>query len=142
MFCPHPFSRMEVKSNGGVYGCCEGWMPKPFGNILDTPLAEIWNGATALEVRDSILDGSFRFCTACPYLPGPGGPVVAKTPSALGDVNRIKTLKMDYDQSCNLTCPSCRTVHSNQFVKLDVARKILTSSLVDTRALLKELEDS
>ena len=99
-------------------------MPKPLGNILDTPLAEIWRGAAALEVRASILDGSFRFCTACPYLPGPGGPVVTETPSDLGDASRIKTLKMDYDQSCNLTCPSCRTAHSNQFVNLDVARKI------------------
>lgn len=115
---------MEVKSNGGVYGCCEGWMPKPLGNILDTPLAEIWYGATALEVRASILDGSFRFCTACPYLPGPGGPVATKTPSDLGDASHIKTLKMDYDQSCNLTCPSCRTSHSNQFVNLDIVRRI------------------
>ena len=101
-------------------------MPKPLGNLLQTPLDEIWSGATAREVRSTILDGSFRFCTACPYLPGPGGPVVAATPADLGVTNgsRIKTLKMDYDQSCNLTCPICRTAHSNQFVKLELVNRI------------------
>jgi MoaA/NifB/PqqE/SkfB family radical SAM enzyme len=134
MFCPNPFSRMEVKSNGAVYGCCEGWMPKPMGNVLETPLMDIWEGAVAQEIRESIIDGSFRFCTACPYLPGPGGPVVATVPAAYQRssrdsslkraTRRITTLKMDYDQSCNLTCPSCRTAHSNQFVDLSLVGKI------------------
>jgi MoaA/NifB/PqqE/SkfB family radical SAM enzyme len=126
---------MEIKSNGCVYGCCEGWMPQPLGNVLDTPLVDIWQGPKAKEVRASIMDGSFRFCTACPYLPGPGGPVVEASPAGQPTTTRIRTLKMDYDQSCNLTCPSCRVEHSNQFVDLKLVKqiheKVMSSGIVE-----------
>jgi hypothetical protein len=135
MFCPNPFTRIEIKSDGGVYGCCEGWMPQPFGNILTSDLNDIWEGATARMVRESIIDGSFRFCTACPYLPGPAGSVVEHIPNGFQGHRRIATLKMDYDQTCNLTCPSCRAVHSNEFVDVSKARKIheavLASGIID-----------
>ena len=129
MFCPNPFSRIEIKSNGGVYGCCEGWLPTPFGNVLESDLNAIWDGTVARSIRNSITDGSFRFCTSCPYLPGPAGSVVAARPTGFPGHSRIKTLKMDYDQSCNLTCPSCRAVHSNEFVDLPKARAIHSAVL-------------
>lgn len=134
MFCPRPFSRCEVMADGNVYCCCEGWLPKPMGNAIDTDLIKIWKGPAANEIRESILDESFRYCTACPFLPGPGGPLTprsTKTPT----IERIGTLKLDYDQSCNLICPSCRLVRSSEFVDRNAVRKIhgtvLSSGVLD-----------
>jgi radical SAM protein with 4Fe4S-binding SPASM domain len=127
MFCPHPWSRLEVKADGGVYCCCEGWLPKRLGNVLDQDLLEIWRGEAAREVRESVDDGSFRYCSACPYLPEVGGPVVASEPTAFGPyrgARRLRTLKLDYDASCNLACPSCRTTHSRNFVDQSLVSRI------------------
>ena len=123
MFCPHPFSRCEIKADGNVYCCCEGWLPRPLGNVLDNDLITIWKSPTAIEIRESIVDGSFRHCTTCPFLPGPGGPLTP-VPTKTYSTERIGTLKLDYDRSCNLTCPSCRLVHSSKFVNHDKIREI------------------
>jgi len=127
MFCPNPFTRMEIKADGSVYCCCEGWLPKPLGNVLDENLLQIWNGPAAREIRSSILDESFRHCKACPYLPGPGGPVTREPrPSDPRHLlsESVGTLKLDYDQTCNLTCPSCRVKHSRDFVDVPKVQKI------------------
>jgi radical SAM protein with 4Fe4S-binding SPASM domain len=121
MFCPNPFTRLEIKANGDAYCCCEGWLPKPLGNVLEQGVMEIWNSPAAREVRASILDGSFRYCRACPYLPGPGGPVVEHPNMIVRDdlsVDLVGVLKLDYDQTCQLQCPSCRVTHSRDFVDL------------------------
>lgn len=123
MFCPYPFSRCEIKADGNVYCCCEGWLPKPLGNVLNDNLITIWRGPAAIEIRESIVDNSFRHCTACPFLPGPGGPLTVEPTKTLS-FERIGTLKLDYDQSCNLACPSCRIVHSDKFVNRNEIRKI------------------
>jgi radical SAM protein with 4Fe4S-binding SPASM domain len=113
--CPNPFERFEIKVDGDVYCCCEGWLPKRLGNVFEQDLREIWLGEAARAIRESVLDDSFRFCTMCPYLPGPRGPVTTDPPPD-NYADRIKVLKLDYDQSCNLTCPSCRVCHSSNFV--------------------------
>jgi sulfatase maturation enzyme AslB (radical SAM superfamily) len=45
-------------------------MPVPAGNAAEASSQEIWNSAAALEIRRSILDGSFRYCSwlECPYI--------------------------------------------------------------------------
>lgn len=134
MYCPNPFTRLEIKADGSIYCCCEGWLPKPLGNILEQDLMEIWRSVAARQVRSSILDGSFRYCTACPYLPGPGGPVVSTGPiKPIAD--RIGTLKLDYDQTCQLSCPSCRVTHSRDFVDVPKVTRIhdrmLSSGVLD-----------
>jgi radical SAM protein with 4Fe4S-binding SPASM domain len=142
MFCPNPFTRLEIKANGDVYCCCEGWLPKKFGNLLEQDLMKIWNSPDAIEVRRSIIDGSFRHCLACPYLPGPGGPVVEKwgqsNASAINDdlsVDYVGTLKLDYDQTCQLQCPSCRVRHSREFVDVPkvqlIHEKMLASGVLE-----------
>jgi MoaA/NifB/PqqE/SkfB family radical SAM enzyme len=109
MHCPRPFSEFQIRFDGLVHCCCEGWLPKPIGNILDSGAAEIWNGPVIREIRESIVDGSFRFCVSCPYLPGPNRPVVEaplEPPSV--EVPRVRSVLLNYDRSCNLACPSCR----------------------------------
>lgn len=134
MYCSNPFKRLEIKANGDAYCCCEGWLPRSLGNVLGQDLMEIWRGRAAQEVRISVLDGSFRYCRACPYLPGAGGPVVRDVPTR-PNADRVGTLKLDYDQSCNLTCPSCRVIHSSKFVDLPkvvrIHEAVLSSGVLD-----------
>jgi radical SAM protein with 4Fe4S-binding SPASM domain len=124
MYCPYPYTRLEIKANGDCYCCCEGWLPKSIGNVLEQDLLEIWSGASARQIRESIADQSFRYCTACPYLPGPGGPVVTGAPASPPSTDLIHTLKLDYDQTCQLRCPSCRVTHSREFVNVDQVSRI------------------
>jgi len=126
MHCKNPFERLEIKSDGSAYCCCEGWLPKPLGNVLESDLISIWHGRAAREIRESIVDQSFRFCSACPYLPGPGGPVTSSPPDDLQAIpsGRVRVLKLDYDLSCNLACPSCRVTHSKNFVDRNKVRRI------------------
>lgn len=136
LYCEHPFTRLEIKADGRAFCCCEGWLPTPLGNVLESNLVNLWrNSAIAAQIRESIVDQSFRYCTACPYLPGTGGPVSFNWPSELPNADRIGLLKLDYDQSCQLACPSCRTHHSRHWVNHDKVKEIhdavLASGVLD-----------
>lgn len=109
MFCPLPFQQMHVRHDGAVHLCCPGWLPTIVGNILETNPFEIWRGSLAQTIRGSILDGSFHYCTNCPFLPGPRGCVTNESGHHLKtDVERIPLLCLSHDPTCNLKCGSCR----------------------------------
>jgi len=119
-FCAKPFQHLEIAPNGDAYLCCQGWLPESVGNVGNQPIASIWNGSPAREVRRSILDGSFAFCGACPLLDSVTGSVhyvdeiedpheLAILQSGVVVVDRIAWLNLAYDRTCNLSCPSCRT---------------------------------
>ena len=128
---------MEIVSTGDVYLCCCGWISQPIGNILFTNLIDIWHGPLAKMVRESILDGSFRYCQSCPYLPGPKGPLVANQIEI--DSERVGILKLDYDRSCNLNCPSCRS-YPRELVDQErvnqIHRAVLSSGIIESTDLL------
>ena len=118
LFCPKPFEHFEVQSTGLAYLCCPGWLEKPIGHAGEGAV-QLWNGARAQLVRESILDGSFRYCTGCPFLANEQGPVrridEVTNPEHLEiirtrkkTVERIKFLNVGYDRTCNLSCPTCR----------------------------------
>lgn len=126
LFCTKPFEWFEVtqlNGRGGVYLCCPSWLDRPVGQLQHESVAEIWNGKAAQEIRRSILDGSFKYCNGarCPYLQTRTGPVTRVedvTDDRLKAVieNDLTVLPYGppkvictYDQSCNLSCPSCRT---------------------------------
>jgi hypothetical protein len=127
LFCSQPFTRFEVLGGGGqrgdVFHCCQNWLPKSIGNMKERSVAQVWNGKAAREIRRSILDGSFRYCKAdvCPYLQRIEGPV--QRVSDVQDEEMLEIIRKEitlvpfgprdiiccFDQSCNLSCPSCRT---------------------------------
>lgn len=103
--------------------CCPGWLETPIGNIQRQSVEEIWNGEKAQKIRLSILDGSFDYCNRarCSFLQSISGPV-----QRIGDVSDNlmqefirdgrtvlpygpQEINCSYDNSCNLSCPSCRT---------------------------------
>jgi hypothetical protein len=157
LFCSQPFTRFEVLGGGGhrgdVFFCCQNWLPESIGNMKEKPVEAVWNGKKAREIRRSILDGSFRYCKAdiCPYLQSIDGPVQRVkdvTDQRLRKIiaNQITELPFGpsdiiccFDQSCNLSCPSCRkhiimeTAHADAI--LDVQKRLENEALGEARLL-------
>lgn len=127
LFCSRPFRTLHVsgfkKPKGDAYLCCPSWMPTVTGNLQDDTVDQVWNGPEAQALRRSVLDGSFSHCIRdrCPYLQTISGPV-----SRVEDVTDPelraaiegqlavlpygpRELNCSYDNSCNLSCPTCRT---------------------------------
>jgi len=115
-FCAAPFETLETTPNGDAYVCCPSWLPIPIGNIDRQDADAIWNSPIADELRASILDGSFRYCSRMhcsrignKWLPEAGSPEAAAFTA--GDALRKpgpRQVILSHDQSCNLACPSCR----------------------------------
>jgi molybdenum cofactor biosynthesis enzyme MoaA len=125
IFCSKPFEWFEItqlNDRGGVYLCCPSWLDTCIGNIRHASVDEIWNGEKARNIRASILDGSFQYCDSknCAFQQTRSGPVQnirAVSDPKLQDVIRKKLTRLPYgpgkiictyDQSCNLSCPTCR----------------------------------
>lgn len=121
LFCPKPFEYAEVSTAGRTFLCCPLQVPTVIGDATEGTFAEVWNSEKAQAVRRSILDGTFSHCIekTC-------GPLQSRTLPRREDIvdpflrdiidnNRTNidrgptTMFMNYDRSCNLACPTCRT---------------------------------
>jgi MoaA/NifB/PqqE/SkfB family radical SAM enzyme len=157
LFCSQPFSRFEVLGGGGhrgdVFFCCQNWITKSIGNIKNYSVEEVWNGPAARAIRRSVLDGSFKYCKAetCPYLQRIDGPV--QRVEDVTDGRMIEIIRREltivpfgpsdiiccFDQSCNLSCPSCRTrvimetAHGEAI--LDIQKRLEDEALSEARLL-------
>jgi len=116
-FCTVPFEMLETTPNGDAYVCCPSWLPIPIGNIERQSAEQIWNSPVAQELRRSILDGSFRYCSRMhcskignKWLPAADSPeaVQWRNVPVEAPLAGPKQVILSHDQSCNLACPSCR----------------------------------
>ncbi|WP_016746600.1 radical SAM protein [Rhizorhabdus wittichii] len=121
-FCETPFEVLDVL-DGKSHLCCASWLPESVGDLAGQPWQEVWNSDSAQSIRASILDGSFRFCnkTACPKIVDDRLPTKARLASESDRWRDVidnfrtrlpegpKRVNLAYDQTCNLSCPSCRT---------------------------------
>lgn len=119
-FCNAPFDNVETAPNGDVHFCCPAWLPVPIGNLHKHSIENIWNSPHAQTIRESILDGSYRYCSRvhCPRISG--GTLEHKAEVSDEEHREIilqrKTrlsrgplrVVFSHDRSCNLSCPSCR----------------------------------
>ena len=123
--CVQPFNYVEIYGPG-IGLCCPNWLTKSVADGWWQSPREAFNSDSAQEIRESIHDGSFRFCTACPYINDGvvvenNGTVFRKeeAPPWLRKIVRKRKTKIDpakvplralagYDRTCNLCCPSCR----------------------------------
>lgn len=106
MYCNEPFIHSEIDTNGDVRLCCSSWHPKVVGNIFENTLEEIWINEESNKVRQSINDQTYKYCKLdiCPkYTQNKLKKSPQKVTTALP-----KVLKFSFDDSCNLSCPSCR----------------------------------
>ena len=121
-FCHMPFTHLSTSYKGDAFACCcSAWVPYPVGSVIEAPSADaVWNSEAAIEIRRSIHDGDFKYCsrTLCSYIAARTLPkkseiadpvlrryideritVVAESPAMV---------QLNHDPSCNLACPSCR----------------------------------
>jgi len=124
-FCPHPFNRVHLATNGDVYICCRAWCNVSLGNIFNSDFEAIWNSDNAKLIRESIFDGSFRFCNKkmCPLIVS-GRHETSGAPIRFKEIYEKKQWKLDfgpehisvnYDNSCNIQCKACR----NHLIMID-----------------------
>lgn len=135
-FCPRPFevlvsgqsTRWNETTNlteqvvGSTYLCdCAAWLPPVMGNIIEADSPDVvWNSDQAQEIRRSILDGDYSYCsrTLCPAIMNDALPrttditsprlrrIIERRETVLPDGPRLVAL--GHDTSCNLACPTCR----------------------------------
>lgn len=129
-FCDQPFKYLttagsrtqNAASTPSVYACqCPMWLPYDLVDQDEEPTYEnIWNGAKAQEVRRSILDGDYSYCSRmmCPSITYDLLPKRADVADPeLKKIIENHQTKLDlkpsnmllaHDGSCNIACPSCR----------------------------------
>lgn len=153
-FCPRPFEVLVSAQStawsietdtteqvmGASYLCdCAAWLPFIAGNVVeaDSP-GDVWNSSGAQEIRRSILDGDYSYCsrTLCPLIVNGSLPrteevtaprlrrIIDGRETLLADGPRL--IALGHDSSCNLACPSCRVglvmADKTQNERLDRAR--------------------
>jgi wyosine [tRNA(Phe)-imidazoG37] synthetase (radical SAM superfamily) len=143
-FCPMPFTHLSTSYKADAFACtCSAWLPYPIGNVVDAPSAEdVWNSEAAQEIRRSIHDGDFSYCsrTLCSFIAARTLPTKAEVedPVLRGYIEERTTLvderpdmvQLNHDPSCNLACPSCRTSvmtagPKEQRVYVDAAERVI-----------------
>lgn len=118
LFCKLPFTRISIDDDGNVWpSCCPDWVAFPLGNVFEQSWDEIWYGDTATKFRDSMFDGSLRYCKRnwCPHVADAESgiknyQVIPHSESPATWVPQPPVhVNLNYDMTCNLKCPSCRS---------------------------------
>ena len=129
--CGVPFTSLEIHDNV-CFVCCPSWLPNKV-ELSEIPLKDVYNSEPIVDIRNSILDGSFKYCNKelCPYLSKlvnygiASGPITLKSNQKLIQNSIVKNntpnyLLMNFDRTCNYRCPSCRVdliVESSEGIK-------------------------
>jgi len=151
-YCAKPFDSLELHLNGEAYVCCPSWLNTSVGNLKNSDLNKIWNSEIAQSIRESILDGSYKYCNqnVCPFIQSDTLYTADDLPNSLKrDIlnqrtileKRPENIMLSYDRSCNLSCPSCRTevLINNPSSKEYKDSEFLTNKIFDELILnLKE----
>lgn len=119
-FCPVPFQHGRIGEDGIVNICCSAWVKgdaATAGNLQNGSLDQIWNSEKAQKFRQSIHDGTFKYCDvdSCPSLSNLPKREDIKDPYIQQIIENQQTtlpspkiLALNYDYSCTLSCPMCR----------------------------------
>ena len=118
-YCLSPFVEIEVTTSGRVRMCgCKAWMPRTVGDLTTHSLEEILASEWAQRIRQSIIDGTYQYCNenTCGILQNNRLNEYDTVPSdvkpLLADASRFNLphwITIQGDNTCNLSCPSCRT---------------------------------
>jgi len=150
--CTVPFQALEIVENRN-YMCCSSWLKKELPR--NVPLSELWNSQEAIDIRESVSDGSYRFCdkVQCPFL----SRLIAYNFSNKGPINHIdsidsiiketisngyvmkngpRIIQFSFDRTCNYKCPSCRVemivADSNKIKKINLKIKEIEETFSDS----------
>lgn len=151
-WCEKPFTDFEVTPNGNVYICCPNHLPMPIGNAKAEQSASILNSVTALRIRRSIIEGKFTYCdwAKCPVIKNNALTKRADVsdPVMLRNIHRKNGIidypvhvRLSYDSTCNLWCPSCRmtkiAVKGKEFDEvMAITENVITPVLYGARTVM------
>lgn len=97
--CNVPTRTVTIDSEANCMLCgCEGWLPIPVGKVWDfESLDEVWQSPIATMLQNDIEQKKYTWCAV----------------EHCGVINKniftqTYSLNINLDNSCNLTCPSCR----------------------------------
>lgn len=139
-FCSRPFTTLVSGAEGRTFICdCPAYVPIATGNLVYSKSADdVWNSAVAQEIRRSVLDGDYSYCsrTLCGLIKEDLLPRNEDiTDPVLRNVidNHLtklesgpSTVQLSHDPSCNLACPSCRseiiTLKNTELATYEAAR--------------------
>lgn len=117
--CLSPYKSLSIDLNGDAYLCmCQVWGNQYIGNILTDKLQNLLSSTTAQTIRQSILDGNYRYCNelACGVLQSNSltdfEMLSAQDQQLVSDPQTYEMpsdIFLSLDRTCNLSCPSCRT---------------------------------
>ncbi|MGA8496786.1 MAG: radical SAM protein [Xanthobacteraceae bacterium] len=149
LFCSQPFEYGQVDPLGQLYLCCPQMLPKVAGNLEQQDLMAAWNSDSAMEIRRSILDGSFKYCceATCGLLQNRSLPRLSDVQQPEHrriideGITRLnhgpRTINLSYDRTCNIACPSCRT---EKIVLMGKARD--RAAIIHARVIGDHLRDA
>jgi hypothetical protein len=142
--CPFPFERVDLQENGNTSVCCAQWMPGfSIGNVMTDGMtaSQIYNSPNAQSARQSVLDGSFRYCdeVKCPWISGDRLPRKEEVEGRNvrkaiehGDLTfeHPSYVILAFDASCNLSCPSCRVHVITEKAAMQIEKEELIESSI------------
>lgn len=119
--CPAPFVQVDVLERSS-HLCCASWLNTSAGDMSTNAWEDVWNSEAAQAIRESIHDGSYRYCNkgACPKIQANDLTPATELAAQSGFWHEIlenaatavpqgpEIVNLAYDRTCNLSCPSCR----------------------------------
>lgn len=104
--CKRGLEYVQTWEDGTVKAC--SWTGVTLGNLLSEDMYDIYHGDVAEEFRKSLMDGSYRFCSAerCPWLSN------GTIEDHIVEVDEVpmypKELSLSHELDCNYVCTCCR----------------------------------
>lgn len=104
--CNRMLNFVQILGNGDVRLCAWNY-DNIIGNLLEEDFYDIYHGEKANKLRESIINGTYKYCPAdrCPFLAN--GTISAE----LVDIDAIpeypEEIYLAYDRTCNYKCTSC-----------------------------------
>jgi wyosine [tRNA(Phe)-imidazoG37] synthetase (radical SAM superfamily) len=118
LICVAPFTRYEILDDGKVHMCCPSWLDDRAGNVLENTVDEIINNPVRLATQQAFLNNTEVNCNHhCPMLNEYKETSIVYPPlydtssSSAAQIldSTLYYVNFNYDRSCNLQCPSCRS---------------------------------
>lgn len=119
-YCTYPHEYLLVDHFDGTVWTCP-WMVREdgiIGNILKTPVEEVWHSEKAQTLRNKLSHGDFSSCRsiACPYIQNNSLKETAEEEVRIPTPEMPKFINLAHDYICNLSCETCR---ASKFTALD-----------------------
>jgi MoaA/NifB/PqqE/SkfB family radical SAM enzyme len=142
-FCLQPYNTVQISPEGDVRLCgCLAWMPITVGNIFQQSLISILSSPLAVEIRQSITQGTYDYCNedVCGVIVNDQlierQNLSARDLESIDNPGKVKwptEIFLAGDMTCNLSCPSCRTsiikLRPEEIERNEQLGKILTQNL-------------